>query len=47
MRFKASNIREQKKCHRKDFTSMVGDIIVEDRLKKLEKGEMVYANGTD
>jgi len=30
-----------------DFTSVVGDIIVEQIEQKLEEGEMVYANGTD
>ena len=30
-----------------DFLSVVGDIIVEQIEEKLEKGEMVYANGTD
>lgn len=30
-----------------DFTSIVGDIIVEQIEEKLAEGEMVYANGTD
>lgn len=30
-----------------DFTGIVGDIIVEQIEEKLDKGEMVYANGTD
>ena len=30
-----------------DITSVVGDIIVQQIEEKIEKGEMVYANGTD
>jgi hypothetical protein len=30
-----------------DFTGIVGDIIVEQIEEKLDKGEMIYANGKD
>ena len=30
-----------------DITSIIGDIIVDQMEKQLEKGELVYANGTD
>lgn len=30
-----------------DITSVIGDIIVDQMEKQLEKGELVYANGTD
>ena len=30
-----------------DFTSIVGDIIVEQIEEKLQKGDLVYANGKD
>jgi len=30
-----------------DITSIIGDIIVQQIEEKIEKGEMVYANGTD
>tara|TARA_B100000085_G_scaffold232463_1_gene219615 strand:+ start:857 stop:1138 length:282 start_codon:yes stop_codon:yes gene_type:complete len=32
---------------KEDFMNIVGDIIVKQIEEKLEKGEMIYANGTD
>ena len=48
MRFKHQILENKRNVTiEKDFTSMVHDIIVEQIEEKLEKGEMVYANGTD
>jgi len=48
MRFKYQILENPKDVEIKDdFTSVVGDIIVEQIEQKLEQGEMVYANGTD
>ena len=48
MRFKYEILENSKNIEiQDDFTSIVGDIIVEQIEKKLEEGEMVYANGTD
>lgn len=48
MRFKYELIKVPEGVEVKDdFTSIVGDIIVEQIQEKLEEGEMIYANGTD
>ena len=48
MRFKYEILENPKDVKiEDDFTSIVGDIIVEQIEQKLEQGEMVYANGTD
>lgn len=48
MRFKYQILDNPKDVEiKEDFTSIVGDIIVEQIEQKLEQGEMIYANGTD
>lgn len=48
MRFKYEILENSKDIEIKDdFTSIVGDIIVEQIEQKLAEGEMIYANGTD
>ena len=48
MRFKYEILDNPKDVEIKDdFTSLVGDVIVEQIEQKLEQGEMIYANGTD
>ena len=48
MRFKYEILENSKDIEiRDDFTSIVGDIIIEQIEQKLEEGELVYANGTD
>ena len=48
MRFKYEILDNKDKIEiEDDITSIIGDIIVDQMEKQLEKGELVYANGKD
>ena len=48
MRFKYQILENPNEVEiQNDITSIIGDIIVQQIEEKIEKGEMVYANGTD
>ena len=48
MRFKYEILENKKSIEiEDDITSVIGDIIVDQMEKQIEKGELVYANGTD
>ena len=48
MRFKYEILENKKSIEiEDDITSVIGDIIVDQMEKQIEKGELVYANGAD